>query len=349
MNHSLENICQQVQKNCHIADARHAGDFTMCTYLLKMREFFRWEEGFGIEEPLPKEQLGDWLEKREALWENLEDDYMAIDIDGKFLPPFEVEEINQALAPLGLVYAAGLSNGAKASFFLGELLHREQHAGFVLHVSGREYARCLSAPPAMSAMEKIFLRKESLSRYLWEKYESWGWNRADNALGRAFAQYDFENNAEAALAQMTEKEMAAVREHELGECEASKLLGKEWNEMLLDLALSPSELMARAVKDHLADSLRTLPLLIEKQDMASLHFYIGNLTGMRKHLFPKLLEAYEVLLQEDDFSVLEAIVAESRQHWLHLGQAMLEIHQRFGVGSAETVRRLVLTRCGREL
>ncbi|WP_419615842.1 hypothetical protein, partial [Thiolapillus sp.] len=34
MNHSLEKIRSQVQHNCHIADARHGGDYTMCTYLL---------------------------------------------------------------------------------------------------------------------------------------------------------------------------------------------------------------------------------------------------------------------------------------------------------------------------
>ncbi len=50
-----------VQMNCHIADARHATDLSLCIYLLQMREFFRWEQGleFGMEP--------DWSAMRMAL------------------------------------------------------------------------------------------------------------------------------------------------------------------------------------------------------------------------------------------------------------------------------------------
>ncbi|BAO45380.1 Sfum_1244 family protein [Thiolapillus brandeum] len=348
MNHCPENIRQQVQHNCHIADARHAGDFTMCTYLLKMREFFRWEQGLGIQATLPREVLGDWLEAREALWEAVEqEDYACLRIDGDEYDAFDVPGINRALVPYGLVYSAGLSAGARANFFLGEMLDRENgDEGFVLHLSGKEYARCLSAPPAMTAGQDVFLRREALSRYLWEKYESWGWNRPDNALGRAFASYDFSNDAESALAQMADAELAAAREHELGEYEASQLLGAGWNEMLLDLALSPAELMARAVKDHLADALRTLPQLLAEANPASVHFYMGNLSGMRRHLFNDLFGAYEAWLEEGDPAPLRDLVSQSLDHWLSLAREMMAVHARLGVGSAETLRRLVLERCG---
>ena len=38
-------LVQAVQTNCDIADARHARDVSLCTYLLGMREFYRWECG----------------------------------------------------------------------------------------------------------------------------------------------------------------------------------------------------------------------------------------------------------------------------------------------------------------
>ena len=38
----LGPFIEAVQRNCHIADARHAREMTLCTYLLEMREFFRW-------------------------------------------------------------------------------------------------------------------------------------------------------------------------------------------------------------------------------------------------------------------------------------------------------------------
>ena len=35
---NLGQLVNTVQKNCHISDARHAGDFTLCIFLLKMME-----------------------------------------------------------------------------------------------------------------------------------------------------------------------------------------------------------------------------------------------------------------------------------------------------------------------
>jgi hypothetical protein len=40
---NLGQVVATVQKNCHISDAQYAGDYTLCIFLLKMREFYRWE------------------------------------------------------------------------------------------------------------------------------------------------------------------------------------------------------------------------------------------------------------------------------------------------------------------
>ena len=37
-------LIETVQHNCHLSDAHHARDYSLCIYLLKMREFYRWEE-----------------------------------------------------------------------------------------------------------------------------------------------------------------------------------------------------------------------------------------------------------------------------------------------------------------
>ena len=39
----MAELVAAVQTNCDIADARHARDVSLCTYLLGMREFYRWE------------------------------------------------------------------------------------------------------------------------------------------------------------------------------------------------------------------------------------------------------------------------------------------------------------------
>ena len=43
---------------------------------------------------------------------------------------------------------------------------------------------------------------------------------------------------------------------------------------------------SRAARDHLADCLVTLPVLLEREAAASLHFWFANLDGMRQALFP---------------------------------------------------------------
>ena len=66
-----ELLCETVQKNCNISDACHAANYTLCVYLLKMREYFRWENGYSYNDVLPKEDVGNWVQERENLWESL--------------------------------------------------------------------------------------------------------------------------------------------------------------------------------------------------------------------------------------------------------------------------------------
>ena len=80
----------------------------------------------------------------------------------------------------------------------------------------------------------------------WEKYESWLWSRPDNAMARALAFYPFDTALNDALDTMTTAEMAVIEAHEQGEYHAGLDLGEAWEAMLLDISLTPAELMARA-------------------------------------------------------------------------------------------------------
>ena len=53
----ISELTKTVQKNCHIADASHAGDYTLCIYLLKMRELYRWEQDKSFSTNLPNETV----------------------------------------------------------------------------------------------------------------------------------------------------------------------------------------------------------------------------------------------------------------------------------------------------
>ena len=78
MNHSLEKICIQAQHNCHIADALHGGDYTMCAYLLKIREFFSLGAGFGFPGLFAHRKSGKLAHEREMLLDLAREYWMAL-------------------------------------------------------------------------------------------------------------------------------------------------------------------------------------------------------------------------------------------------------------------------------
>ena len=336
----MQTLVDAIRHNCDIVDARHGSDYGICTYLLKMRELYRWQHGLPLGARLAKDQVGDWLSARESHLESLEDaDFVRIPVGSASIDPFDAESVNAALAGRGLIYSAGLVDGARPQFFLAEL-EQEQRAdnGFVLRVSGRELARCLNAPPAMSRGPVIFLRRESLRRYLWEKYEAWLWSRPDNAMARAIAHYPFESALDDALDAMSDAEMAVIEAHERGEHQAGLDLGDGWEAMLLDLSLTPAEIMARAVRDHLADCSHTLPMLMEDGREPSLHLFMANLGAMRKQLFPALQRAYGDWLNGGDRSAFAGPVRQGAQHWLGLARRVLVLHRKYG---SEAVKPIV--------
>jgi hypothetical protein len=251
--------------------------------------------------------------------------------------PFDAEGVNEAIGQ-HLVYSAGLVNGARPSFFLGELESAESAAnGFRLRVSGRELARCLNSPPAMTRGDTIFLRRESLRRYLWEKYESWLWSRPDNAMARALLYYPFEEELDAALDRMTEAEMVSIEAHERGEFEAGQHLGEAWEEMLMEVSMTPAELVARAIRDHMADCSHTLPLLVQQGREASLHFFMANLGAMRKQLFPRLQQAYQHWLKHGDRGLFLDAARSGAEHWRSAAEQIVALHRQHKPGFAAAI------------
>jgi hypothetical protein len=325
----IETLVETVQHNCNIADARHGGEYTMCTYLMKMREFYRWEQRLEFNEMLPKEALGDWLAERESSWLDLEEaDFLPLEISGETLDPFSDEMVNELLRPHGLVYSAGLEGCVRAQFYLAELESEErQPDGLTLRVSGRELARGLSAPAAMTRENSIYLRREALRRQLWERFEVWRWSSAKNALAEAYACYDMQGDVEAALYLMTDKELETIRQHEMGEYLAGGIVGEDWNRMLLEISHTPAELMARAVRDHFADCSTTLPYLLNNVRNDSIHLFIGSLSGMRKQIFPALQGAYERWVSSGSSDELLQLAKLGDEHWQRVALQLCDCYR----------------------
>ena len=318
-----DTIKSRVQHNCHISDARFGGQHTLCIFLLKMREYYRWESGRGFDETIPQAELGDWLTAREALWDDIEEQpFTPISIAGQDYDPFDSEAINRQLTPQGLVYSAGYGQWCKPHFMLAELLQQRDDEGVTIYHAGTELARDLVAPPAMTLGQTIMVRRESLQRMLWERIEEWQW-RKSGIRPAAMLAYDFDADPMAALEQMTDHEMHTVTLHELGEARAAHILGPDWQAMVASLPRSRAEMLARGVRDHLADCLVTLPTLLAEGNHASLHFYIDNLKTIRRELFPALLTAYQQWCDQHDPQPIASVVTDSLDHWQQCADAML--------------------------
>ncbi|MDO8890760.1 MAG: hypothetical protein Q7V00_02820 [Sulfurimicrobium sp.] len=337
----LYSLSATVQHNCHISDALHARNYTMCTYLLKMREYFRWEQRFPFNAALPKKELGDWLSHRETLWEGLEaEKFEPIQVKGHRLDPFETSAINRELLPHGMVYSGGYGGHAAPHFFLADLIRAEQREGLPVLIAGREHARDMAAPPAMMLDGTLFIRRESMRRMLWEKIEEWRWKKQQDAMSRAMNCYDFEASFERALEQMTDNEIESALLHEIGEWRAEKCLGEEWGSILLSVSGTRGELVVRAVRDHLADCLSTLPALLEQENDASLHFYFANFRGMRRELYPELTEAYQRWVDGGQLHALRNQARQGAQRWLEKAQNLVSIYRIRPEACAEEIGRM---------
>ncbi len=330
MNEEIKALAETVQHNCHIADARFAGDYTLCVYLLKMREMYRWEQGESFNTTLTTDDVGDWLTEREGRWDDVEaSEYKALTIDGVEYDPFDNEAINALLETKGVVYNAGLGIRSRPHFFLAELENKSEDDQQSILISGKEYARDMAAPPAMVQENRIYIRRESLRRLIWERVEEWRLSGLDSPIGRAAACYGFDhegvNDIEAVLDKITATEIDNVIAHEQGEFKAGLILGDPWLDMLVALPRTHAEIMLRAVRDHLADAYITLPLLLKNKHPASLHFYFGNMTAMRKKLAPALQGAYVHWHETQELNQLEDLLPILVDHWQDTAQAALKL------------------------
>lgn len=342
----VSDLKSVVQRNCHIADAQHAGDYTLCTYLMKMRELYRWEKGLGFTTPLTTSEVGSWVREREAVWETLEDsEFAQLPIHGDLVHPFESDLINQALLPEGLVYSGGFGRKAAPHFFLAELDQNYDCDGYTVVIAGREFARDLTSPPAMSRENTIYLRKESLRRMIWERVQEWQFHPTDNPMGRALSHYPLEEDLEAALDALVEDQIMTFLKHEIGEVRAGREIGGDWQSLVAAVAGSRAELELRAVRDNLADSLETLPYLLQTQRPELLHFYFATFSAMRREMFPALHLAYQQWISSSEASGLEQAVRDGQGHWLAVSERALEIHQQTPDKLSRAISKLIAESC----
>jgi len=328
---NIGSILDTVQGNCHISDARHAGNYTMCIFLLKMREFYRWEQGIPLTGEIVKDAFGDWLMGREKVWDDCEQqDYAPLPMLGDDVDYYDAAEINNQLVPLGYVYSSGHGLFGKPNFYIGKLLWREQRGPIQIYLSSCEYVRDMEAPPAMMRDNTIFIRYESLRRAIWEQIEEWQWSKSKphTPMGRLMSRFGVEPDMESVLDQLAEEQVETIIWHEMGEVMAGEQLGMQWEKMLQACPRSKNEFILRAIRDNLADCLVTLPSIIEQDEPTLIHYYFSHFQGMRKTLFPELYEAYASWAKGGDIAKMKAVVEQGAERWRSLGDDALGMFRR---------------------
>jgi hypothetical protein len=335
-----ERFVADVQANCDIADARHAADLPLCTYLLQMREFYRWAADRPFGAALARDAVGTWIAEREALWEPLQDEPLRLPvIAGTAFDPFDSHAINAALAPHGLLYGAGLAGARRPVFFVAALHgrggHHDHHGhhGAEVVVGGREFARGLLALPAALADEhgrpQIVLRRDAIARWCWQRYEAYALRpEAAGAFGRVVTGLGLDRDFDAALPRWVDLQAELALRHELGELQVGRRLGPGWGEMLLALPTRRGELLARALRDQLADLTGTLPALLERGEALALHAWFAAYDGLREQLFPGLTMAYRAWSGGDGGAALHQACAAGRTHFEPLANELLRLHAR---------------------
>jgi len=305
------NLIEQIRHNCSISDCRYAGTYSVCGLALRLRDLYKWEKGL---EPWVEEDSSvvlEWIGKKEDEWDKLEEqEFSEISVDGKTYDPFDVDGLNAILAPHGLFYGAGYVQGLKPSFLLADLEQTRQVEGLAVYVLGREHARDLLTVPALSQGNSILIRKESARVFLWNLIFFLKKSSMD-ALRFALETYGVPDHHPSFLkenfARICEDELETYIYHELGELKDTGFDREVWRSILAAFPHSAIEFFVRAVKDILADTNEhgKLSYIIRERKTASLALYAAFLDGLRKMLFPELVDALKTFKETHHWQAVE--------------------------------------------
>ncbi len=327
MNTAIRAITRAVQANCDISDAAYAQDMTLCNYLLAMREHFRWEKGLPVGVEPERSAVGRWISEREARWESIAGrDFSAVPLERGEADPFDVATVNGEIVPHGWAYGAAIGRFGKPHFFLGQLVRRETRSDVEVLEVGRESARDLEASAAQLVGNTVVIRREAFERWLWTSAEAWALTRRPGAMRAALQHYGYDADPAGAILAMADEQRETLLLHELGEHAAGVRLGPAWEAYMNRTKSKRQELMARGVRDLLADCLVTLPAIAAQRDLASLHFYFATFSGMRKSLFPALPQAYEKVVSGTEWESLTQCASMGECHWLAAATALADGH-----------------------
>jgi len=328
----IDTITSQVLRNCTICDSHHAGLFSVCGLAMRLRDLYKWEHRLAPWVEMESSEILDWIGQREEMWDTLtEEDFHEITILDTDYDPFDTNGINALLEPHGLFYGAGYVHSLKPSFLLAYLDDKKEINGYPVYILGRELARDLLAIPALSQDNCIFIRKESVKLFLWNQMFFLR-KSAQHPLRFALENYGIKAHDTQSLRDNLDRISAAETKifiyHEMGEIRDTHFNRDTWREILAVWPHTPIELLARVVKDLLADTNEygTLHYIMKERKTASLGFYVTFLDGLRKELFPELIEAFRNFTKTGSWRVIEQAVSSGHNTARQYAETMCGIY-----------------------
>lgn len=306
---------------------------SICGLALRLRDLYKWQSGLAPWQEGESAAVLAWIEARETLWEALEGAaFSALRIDGRRVAPFRSRAVNEALEPLGLFYGAGYAQGLRPTFFLAPIEeHRQEHGHRVL-LLGRELARDLLTLPALVQDACVVVRRQAAALHVWDNI-AYVRPSGRRALAAALGHCAIAGFEPAALRHgfarlLADRERSCI-DHEIGELADRTIDADAWREVIAAHPHSPVELLARAVKDLLADThpLGTLRQIAAGRRIASLGFFVAFAGPLTRALTPEVETAFSELSATGRWQALDQALAMVRRRAERYARCLLALHR----------------------
>ncbi|MDY6837433.1 MAG: hypothetical protein SWH78_05615 [Thermodesulfobacteriota bacterium] len=311
----LDALTGQVLKNCDISDSEHAGVYSVCGLALRLRDLYKWTKGLPPWEEKEAAEILAWIGDKEELWDGLtEKDFIPLSLLGQEYDPFDTSGINSVLEPEGLLYGAGYARSLKPTFFLAHIDDKQQVDGHPVYTLGRELARDLFTIPALTQDDCVIVRRQSATLFLWDQIiyiKESGRHALRFAMENCGLKEGDPKELQQGLATIFDAQRETYIYHEIGELRDTVFDRDLWREVIAAYPHTPVELLARAVKDLLADTndAGALAHIIREGKEASLGFYVAFIDGLAKENFPELRVAFQEFTETGNWQVIEQAVS----------------------------------------
>jgi hypothetical protein len=316
----LKEILPAIRRNCNISNAHHSGLFSICGLFLRLKDHYNWEQKNPPWNPTDKDQLLTWIDGQETLWLNcLDSPYEPIRINGHTINYLNNQIVNQYIMPAGLYYGSGYGRGMKPTFFLGTVKEKRLFDGHTIIILERDLACDLSLAPAQRQGKTIVIRLDPLRFFLWSKIQEMDQlerEGTDMALG--YYGWNPSLPPDSQLESIAQSELETILFHELGEARDRSFPQGLWRSLLAHFPFSRIELYLRTLKDLLADthSGGTLNFIIREKKEGSLGFYLSNLKGLRRSLYPEMVSAIREFKIHKDWAGIEQARKKGRERFI---------------------------------